>query len=152
MPALAQFSINASSTQSQLAAFKNVTMNIKSVPASEYITDERDGNFQMTSGLIAYNNPVPVAVNTFKTKGTLNYVFWSNPKVDAALNDIMQTSDLSQEKKDWAIVQQQFNLDYPMYVSASSIFAVAYNPKDIGGVALNTFGNIPDWGKIGYVS
>jgi peptide/nickel transport system substrate-binding protein len=134
--------------QSQLAQYKNVNVTVQTDLTSQYLTNLRDGDYQMTIGSLYWTNPVPLAILNFQTGGAANYEHWSDPKVDAALAVIQTTTNLATEKKEWGIVQQQYLADVPDLLAQRGEFGVAYNKSQITGLNTFEYGNIPLWGEL----
>ena len=101
--------------QSQLAAFKNVKMTIRSETTAEYITDQHGGNYQMIPNGLYLINPIPELQNYFVTGGSLNTMGYSNPKVDAAINDLLTQTDKQKQLADYGVIQEQTIADHAVY-------------------------------------
>lgn len=140
----------ANSLQAQLAGYQNVKMTIKAEPTAQNLQDMREGNYDLTPGGIYSATPIPAAIQFFRTGGTLNYSRWSNATADAAMDNMYTTTDDAQIKKDWGVVQEQINKEFPVYFA--NIGAMAFGAtKNITGLHVIGYGFIPLFGPVGYV-
>lgn len=135
--------------QSQLSAFKNVKVTIRSETTAEYITDQHSGNYQMIPNGLYLVNPIPELQNYFVTGGSLNTMGYSNPKVDAAINDLLTQTDKQKQLEDYGIIQQQTTADHAVYWVGQGLLTLAAN-KDLAGIVPVNYGNAPLWGPLGY--
>lgn len=84
-----QILICAQLIQSELSAFRNVKMTIKTETTAQYVMDQHAGKYQMIPNGLYLINPIPELQNYYVTGGSLNTMGYSNPKVDAAINDLL---------------------------------------------------------------
>jgi len=144
-----QIQICAQLIQSELSAFKNVKMTIKSVTTAEYISNQRGGNYQMAPVGLYLINPIPELESEFATGGFLNTMGYSNAKVDAAFADLHTQADPAKQVADYGIIQQELLNDHPVYWVGQGILGFAVN-KDLVNVVPVNYGNAPLWGGLGY--
>jgi ABC-type transport system substrate-binding protein len=135
--------------QSELSAYKNVTVHIQTVPLTSWSTNERSSNYEGIIEDMFAISPMPIMENTFAAGGSLNTFKWNNPTVTSTLKKIEGTTNKSLLKKYYGIVQQQFLKDDPVYFAAQGLTGFE-TTKNITGVHVVDAGEIPLWGELGY--
>jgi peptide/nickel transport system substrate-binding protein len=136
---------------SEISQYKNVKMHLSKVPSSVYIADVRSGKYEMIPHGLYMVAPVPAATDYFASDGPLNTYGWKNDRVDAAIQDILKTTDEAQLKKDWGIVQEEMLKDVPIYWADIGELGFAYSSKLTGVHPIN-YGIMVLWNEIGYKS
>jgi peptide/nickel transport system substrate-binding protein len=149
VPASAEPVVAANYVQSQLSAFKNVTVKIESVPNPVYLTRKRQSDFQMTPGGLYMVNPVPDMSDFFTSQSAANVIKWDNPAVDAAFAQIKLTTDPAKLKELYGTIQAEFLKDEPMYPTTQNVVGVG-TTKNVTGVHLINLGFVPLWGELGF--
>ncbi|WP_432828681.1 ABC transporter substrate-binding protein [Dactylosporangium sp. CA-092794] len=144
-----QIQICAQLIFSQLKAYKNVTMTIKTVTTADYIKQQRAGNYQMVPNGLYLVNPIPELEDYYVTGGFLNSMGYSNPKVDAAFKDLHTQADAAKQKEDYAIIQEEVNKDHVAYWAGQGLIGFVAN-KDLVNITRVNYGNAPLWGPLGY--
>jgi ABC-type transport system substrate-binding protein len=144
-----QIQICAQFIQSALSEFKNVKMTINTVTTAEYIANQRGGRYQMAPVGLYLINPIPELESEFVTGGFLNTMGYSNPKVDAAFEDLHTQADQQKQIEDYAVIQKELLADNPVYWVGKGILGFALS-KDLINVTPVNYGNAPLWGGLGY--
>jgi ABC-type transport system substrate-binding protein len=150
-PDLSQPQIFASTLQSELQAYKNVSMKISTVPSSQYQTDVTTHSFQGTSYAVFIVNPVPAAIERFAAPsngGISNYSDWNDPVVGSALTSIVNSSSQAEQAKQWAIIEQQYLKEDPFYLMNANIAGFFYKKNVLGGFTGVEYGDLPLWGQL----
>ncbi|MGD9704786.1 MAG: ABC transporter substrate-binding protein [Acidimicrobiia bacterium] len=99
-----------------------------------YITDVLTGNYDVL-GFVggSIGDPDSVVYNIFHSGGALNYGKYSNPEMDAALEDGRRSKDDAERKADYATVQQILREDVPVLLTShGKIYIVA--SERVGGL------------------
>lgn len=133
----------------QLSKYKNVKVTLKGETSPEALSDVHSHNYQMSSDGLYIVNPIPDVTEYFRTGGSTNYSGWSDPKVDAAVKQLQQTSDPAKQKAAWDTIQQEINTECPAYFGAASRVAFASSNKLVN-VQTVGYGHAPLYGPIGY--
>lgn len=141
----------AATIQSELAAYKNTTVTIRTVPSSAWVTDERAGNYEGIIDDMFFFTPMPVMGNTLATGASLNTFHWSNPTVDATFKKIEATNDPATLKGLYDTLQTQMADDYMAYWGAQGINAIEVTPNMTGLTVIDD-ANAPLWGELAYKS
>jgi peptide/nickel transport system substrate-binding protein len=98
--------------QQELQQLKGVTVTLTSLDLSAYVTYLFTGKYNVTFyGLTFPNIADPVFYDLFHTGGVQNSSGFSDPKVDAALDDSRSTFDATRQQADYATVQKQLTED-----------------------------------------
>ncbi len=102
-----------------------VQVDVKNAPTSEFFDNSpstgilQGGHYDAAIfAWVAAADPDDSPLYTTKNfaPGGQNNLFWSNPKVDAAAADALQTIDTNRRKADYKIIQQQMAIDVPTIV------------------------------------
>lgn len=133
----------------QLSKYKNVKVTLKGEPNQQAISDMHTGNFEMGTDSVYIENPIPDVTERFRTGGGTNFEGWSDPKVDAAIEQLEQTTDQAEQKAAWATIQDEINTQCPAYFGAASRVAFASSNKLVN-VQTVGYGHAPLYGPIGY--
>ncbi|GAY11200.1 dipeptide-binding ABC transporter, periplasmic substrate-binding component [Pseudonocardia sp. N23] len=84
------------------------------------------GEFQMASGLSAFDHPFPGAGRLVQTGGSVNYGKYSNPQVDQLLADASATTDAGKRATDYQQVELAVNKDLGIqWLSRSYLSTIA---------------------------
>ncbi|GAA4884765.1 ABC transporter substrate-binding protein [Pseudonocardia benzenivorans] len=116
--------------QAQLAAV-GIDATVHTDDISTLITTVvQGGQFQMVQWISGpYENPYPFMFNQFHTGGINNYGKYSNPKVDALLDDAVGTSDPAERASDYQQAQELINADLPVLWMARAAKAAIARPN-----------------------
>jgi ABC-type transport system substrate-binding protein len=133
----------------QLSKFKNVEVVLKGEPTQQAISDMHTGNFEMGTDSVYIENPMPDVTERFRTAGSTNFEGWSDPKVDAAVQQLQQTTDQAKQKAAWDTIQEEINSQCPAYFGASGRVAFAASNKLVN-VQTVGYGHVPLYGQLGY--
>jgi len=102
-----------------------VQVDVKNAPTSEFFDNSpstgilQGGHYDAAIfAWVAAADPDDSPLYTTKNfaPGGQNNLFWSNPKVDAAAADALQTIDTNRRKADYKIIQQQMAIDVPTII------------------------------------
>jgi peptide/nickel transport system substrate-binding protein len=121
--------------QAQWAAV-GLNVNLKFDDIATFTTTVvQGGEFQMAHWIAGpYENPYPFMYNQFHTGGINNYGHYSNPQVDAALDDAKSTTDPAVRTADYQKAQELINADLPVIWAARAAKAAIAQP-DVKGVS-----------------
>jgi ABC-type transport system substrate-binding protein len=133
----------------ELSKYRNVKITLKGETSPQALSDIHSHNFEMGSDGLYISNPVPDVTEYFRTGGSTNYSGWSNPKVDAAVQQLEQTTDPAKQKEAWTTIQQEFLSQYPFYFAASGHIGFASSNKLVNVQTIG-YGQVPLYGQIGY--
>jgi ABC-type transport system substrate-binding protein len=134
--------------QQLFAGMKNVTVSIDEEPQTQYGADALNGNFQMTPEGLYNTSLIPAVQQWFETGGNLNYMRWSDPKADAALQGLYSAKTAAAQAKDWDAFMTQLNSQYPVIWTQQGRIGVSYNPNEVAGIQAVEFGNATLWGTV----
>lgn len=116
--------------QQQLQAIPGVTVTLKGLDLSAWFTGMYQGDYSIgTSGLPFANLADPYLYNTLHTKGSFNLYGYSNPKIDAALDDARNTTSTSRQLSDYHTVQEALTADSFFLPFSTSLYAQGYTKK-----------------------
>ncbi|AEA24887.1 ABC-type transporter, periplasmic subunit [Pseudonocardia dioxanivorans CB1190] len=87
------------------------------------------GDFQMASGLSAFDHPFPGAGRIVQTGGSVNYGKYSNPQVDTLLADAAATTDPDRRASDYQQVELAVNKDLPIQWLSRSYLSTITKPS-----------------------
>jgi peptide/nickel transport system substrate-binding protein len=88
---------DAEQLQAQISQLKNVQMKLNIESSTQLIKDFNAGNFQAYESGVRWNVPAIDMVNWLLSTSNLNYNRYSNPDADAALRQLLTTSDVKTE-------------------------------------------------------
>jgi peptide/nickel transport system substrate-binding protein len=128
---------------------KNVTVNIANYDLVTYgtkLTVTHD--FDVALGGAMSVGPTNMW-NYFHTGGGSNYMQWSDPQADKALDDAQATKNLAQQKKDYTTLQQRLTQQVPIWMMTRSVGLLIYSSKLAGVQLYGTGASI--WTKAGYI-
>jgi peptide/nickel transport system substrate-binding protein len=110
----AYYSPDAQLLQQQIQRLKNVTMTIDIQANTLLIANFNSGNFQVYPNIPRWNEPAVDMVSTFKTGAASNYMRYSNPQVDAWLNQLQTSTDQKTRVQLVHQIEQQVLKDAPV--------------------------------------
>jgi peptide/nickel transport system substrate-binding protein len=100
----------------QLAGMRNIEMKPEFLDGGSYVQKVQVlKNFEAAEFTIAFDDPEPVLYNFLHSRGTDNRTHWSNPVVDAALDQARTTADPAVRRTAYATVQQELVKDMPLF-------------------------------------
>jgi peptide/nickel transport system substrate-binding protein len=135
--------------QSELMAYRNVSVKIKTETLAQFATDQRAGKYQMAPVYLFMINPIPQLEDLYATGGSLNTMGYSSPTVDAAFDELHTEGDPAKQKAAYGRIQEQVNKDLPIYWAGHGTFGFAVS-KNLANVVPVNYGNAPLWGPLGY--
>jgi peptide/nickel transport system substrate-binding protein len=138
--------------QSLFAGMQNVTVSINEEPQTQYASDALNGNYQMTAEGLYNTSLIPAVQQWFETGGNLNYMRWSDPKADAALQGLYSDKTKASQTRDWDAFMTELNTQIPVIWTQQGRIGVSYNPKVIAGIQAIEFGNATLWGTVHLIS
>jgi peptide/nickel transport system substrate-binding protein len=137
----------ASELQSQLASFKNVTMTINVVPIAAVFTGYMlPGNFQASTFVWAFNDPLPTLYNFVVSGASRNTFRYSNPTLDAAFTQAVSSLDSATKAKAYKTVQRELVKDLPAVFLVRAQYAVLHSNQVQGYSSFDS--NSPLWTSI----
>ncbi|MDT5025449.1 MAG: peptide/nickel transport system substrate-binding protein [Micromonosporaceae bacterium] len=99
-----------------------ITININMVDVTKVVSLLTSHDFDLGCHTVnAFDDPVPLLQQQFQTGQPRNYSSYSNPKVDAAFKAAEATTDLTAQKAQYKIVNQQLGTDLPYLFYANSL-------------------------------
>ncbi|RTL63492.1 MAG: ABC transporter substrate-binding protein [Pseudonocardiaceae bacterium] len=112
--------------QASMAAI-GVTVDVQYFDLAQFAGNVlQAGEFQMASGLSAFDYPFPGAGRLVQTGGSVNYGKYSNPQVDALLADASATTDADKRASDYQQVELAVNRDLGIqWLSRSYLSTIA---------------------------
>jgi ABC-type transport system substrate-binding protein len=131
--------------QSTLDGYKNVQVSVETQLTAPSLVARSQGNYQMTTDGLYSANLEPLGIAAFIDHGATNYTLWNDPTVNSALEAIQQTSDVSLQRKDWGVVEQQLIAQAPVIPAGSGYVSLVYNANSVAGVKSVEFGITPLW-------
>ncbi|MEV1128703.1 ABC transporter substrate-binding protein [Agromyces sp. NPDC049794] len=115
MPASGFFTRTAEYLQSRLSQFENVTVTIDTVDNATL--DERvfrNQDYQMSAQIVPVTDPEPNLAKLLRTDGQTNYMGYSNPDVDDALDAGRDSTDAGERAEAYAEVERLVVEDVPV--------------------------------------
>lgn len=102
------------SIQSQLQQYENVAVTADQKPANEAGVYTTAGDYQSTTSSLAFTEPEGRLWGALHSKaGASNYSRFNDPIVDAALDAAGKTDDVTEQAKQYEIVQEQLAEQVP---------------------------------------
>jgi peptide/nickel transport system substrate-binding protein len=121
--------------QARLTGFKNVTMNIEPIAASQTVQNWRSGNFVLGfTNAPRFVEPSPQLSNYLETGGATNYGKYSNPDVDAAFKKARTTNDVAERRTAYESVQRAQVKDLPSFFFQHQVIHTLYNKNKIQNI------------------
>ena len=100
---------------------------------STYVTDVITGAYDAVGWIGgSIGDPDTITYALFHSGGSSNYMKYSNPAVDAALDEARGSSDPAQRKKDYADVQQILRQDEPALITSHGRIYIVASKKLTG--------------------
>ncbi|MER7007881.1 ABC transporter substrate-binding protein [Dactylosporangium sp. NPDC000555] len=104
-----------------------ITINIQMVDVTKVVSLLTSHDFDLGCHTVnAFDDPVPLLAQQFKTGQPRNYSQYQNPKVDAAFKAAEATADHNEQKKQYQIVNQELGTDLPYLFYANSLQGLIY--------------------------
>jgi peptide/nickel transport system substrate-binding protein len=128
--------------QSALSQYAGVSVKVQQVLTSAFLTDQATGNFTVTMGGAAWQNPYPSMLAYIAPNGATNFGHWNDAAVGTAISKILASSSVTEQKAEWSIIQREILAQYPFFTAQGNNLGLAYRPN-IGGVTEIEFGTIP---------
>ncbi len=126
--------------QTQLNAFKNVTVSVKALEASTYGLNLYTGDFQMAVYGVTGLDPEP-AVESFRSNWPLPIASMDDPKIDADLNQGIEATTQAGRQAAYDALQQDMNAQYRILWQNPSIFN-ATEHTNVAGLQLYGQGSV----------
>ncbi|MFE5022985.1 ABC transporter substrate-binding protein [Streptomyces sp. NPDC056656] len=131
----------AEAVQAQLSKFDNVTVKIKVVEFTEFLTLQNTHNFDAAVTSAAFRDPEPRLWTAFHSDEPTNMSGVSDKKLDAALLTGRTATSAAERKAAYEEVQQRLTALHPMlWIIRTGGGAVAQ--KDVGGVTQYGFSSL----------
>src|SRR5262249_29679286 len=122
---------NTKSVQTQLASYKNVSVDLEILDPAAFPPRLFAGTWDaIMAG--ASGSPEPGIYETFHTGGANAWGKFSDPTVDQALEHSRSTNDDAARKADYKVVQQKLISDVPVVYLQHLVFGVASEKKMTG--------------------
>jgi peptide/nickel transport system substrate-binding protein len=121
----------ATALETQLAAYKNVSVQLMPENATNYTQFVEDGNYGLIELGLFGSDPEPIIYNALHTGGGANFGHVSNPAIDAATTAGRSTASLAARKTAYASLVQAINKNYVAlwaFSPSSQDGAAAYSP------------------------
>ena len=134
--------------QADLSSFKNVKVTVSTALVSQYVTDLQKGTYQMTGYGVSAPSTEPFLTGLYQSNGPGNYERWVDPKVDAALNNYLATTDAAKQKADWQIVSTEITKQFPFIPTFQGETSLNWKPAKLGGVQPVWYGETPMWNEL----
>ena len=100
---------------------------------TSYVIKAVSGTFDAIGWLGgSLGDPDSIFYNTFHTGGSSNYMRYSNPTVDAALDEGRRATDTATRKAAYATVQQELRRDLPVLINSHGQIYIVANKKLAG--------------------
>jgi peptide/nickel transport system substrate-binding protein len=103
----------AEAIQTQLAAYKNVTVKVVALDGAGFGAALSTSNYDAVMAGASAPNPEPVLATYFQTNGTANSNKFSDPAVDQILEQGRNAATVADAKSAYAKLQQLLNIDVP---------------------------------------
>ena len=115
--------------QAQLAAV-GVQVQVQFSDLAQFSSSVvQSGDFQLTTWVGGFDAPFPAATRLLRTGGNTNYGRYSNPKVDALLDEAAQTSDEAVRTRAYQQVEQLVGADLSMAWFSRSYLSTITEPQ-----------------------
>jgi peptide/nickel transport system substrate-binding protein len=99
--------------KSQIEKLKGITLNLQGADTATLVTQIGTGGYQISTGALLGAYPDPYLYNTFYTGYLSNSYKYSNPQVDALLDDSRATDDQEKQFDDYKKIQPYLAKDLP---------------------------------------
>ena len=123
----------ATALETQLAAYKNVSIEIEPENATNYDAFVETGNYGMLELGLFGSDPEPIIYDALHTGGGANFAHVSNPAIDAAVQAGRSTPSLAARRADYATLMKALNSDYvalwamsPSSEDGSAVYSPAF--------------------------
>ena len=119
--------------QAQLAAV-GITVNVELFDLARYSAEVvQSGDFDLTTTVSSFDTPFPPVQRLLGTGGSSNYGKYSNPQVDALLDEAASTSDEAERTASYQQVELMVNQDLAVcWLSRAYLATITRN--DVKGV------------------
>ncbi len=128
--------------QSRLSQFRNVTVSIEVVDNATL--DKRvfrDRNYQFSAQIVPVADPEPNLYKLLRTDGQTNYMGYSNPAVDAALEAARATTDTAARADAYARIEKAVWADAPV-IPVRNQEAYTVHAQSLKGLVLHGDGSL----------
>jgi peptide/nickel transport system substrate-binding protein len=132
--------------QAGLAKFENVKMEIEVTVPLQSVERALAGDFQATIFTMNWADPEPDVTNFLSTDGGRNYMKYSNPEVDAAIQAGRSSLDTEERAKAYEIVQKAIVEDAPFTFFRPLAFLTVLG-NDVENFETYNAG-IPNWAEL----
>lgn len=142
MPGSGFFTRTAEYLQSRLSQFDGVTVTIDTVDNATL--DERvfrNRDYQMSAQIVPVTDPEPNLAKLLRTGGQTNYMGYSNPEVDAALDAGRDSTDEGERASAYAEVEQLVVDDVPVLMVRNQE-AYTVHSTSLNGLTLHGDGSL----------
>lgn len=126
--------------QTQLQAFKNVSVSVKALNPSTYGLNLYTGNFQLAVYGVTGLDPEP-AVEAFRSNWPLPIASLDDPKVDADLNEGIQATTQAGRLAAYNALQTDMNSQYRILWQSASIYNITER-KNVSGLQMYGQGSV----------
>ena len=119
--------------QAQMAAI-GITVQVQLYDLAQFSSSVLQGrDFQLTTWVAPFDTPDPAVSRLLRTGGSGNYGGYSNPQVDAWLDDAVVNPDAAQVTKDYQQVELQIGKDLPVAFFSRSYLSTI-TKKNVKGI------------------
>jgi len=101
--------------QAVFSNYQKVKVNVQQVTLQQVATIPATGNWDLYPSAVGGVDPTQAYQSAYLTGGNRNFGKYSNPEMDAALQDGVSTTDMTQRKKDYDTVQRLLVTDLPSW-------------------------------------
>lgn len=133
MPASGFFRRSAEYLQSRLSQYKNISVTIEvldNAALDRKVFQNKD--FALSAQIVPVTDPEPNLYKLLHTGGQTNYMGYTSPEMDAALDAARQSTDESARGKSYATVERLVAQDLPIVPFRNQIAYTVHSPKLVG--------------------
>jgi ABC-type oligopeptide transport system substrate-binding subunit len=105
-------------------------------------------NYQMTSFASSNSVLFPTTADIFRTGGARNYEKISDPKIDAAIEQIQTATNQDGVRHAVDSLLQEEISQYDVIPAQAGLTGISYDPSKVGGVGAVQFGITGLWGAM----
>ena len=131
----------AEAIQAQLSAYKNVSMQIKTVEYAQIPALQNTHDFDATVTSAAFLDPDPRLWTAFSGKSKVNMSGIDDPQLNDALDKGRAATDVAERKSAYQVVQDRLVALHPL-LWLTRFASGAVSAKDVGGLTQYGFGSL----------